>query len=88
MSSNSPKLALYYFDACPYCQRVLAQVAELKVEVELCNTFITQEHAAKLYRDTGRTTVPCLYIDNKPMHESKDIIKWLNANVEQLTKIS
>ncbi len=31
----------------------------------------------KLIKDTGRGTVPCLYIDGKPMHESRDIANWL-----------
>lgn len=31
----------------------------------------------RLVQDTGRRTVPCLYIDNQPMHESNDIVDWL-----------
>ena len=30
-----------------------------------------------LYDKTGRATVPCLLINGDPMHESEDIIKWL-----------
>ena len=36
----------------------------------------------KLMDDTGRRTVPCLYIDNKPMFESRDIINWLEQNAK------
>jgi glutaredoxin 3 len=88
MSEQSPRLALYYFEACPFCQRVIATINKLRIKIEFCDTFKTQEHTARLYRDTGRTTVPCLYIDNSPMHESADIINWLESNAEQLEKES
>ena len=40
----------------------------------------------KLVQDTGRRTVPCMYINNEPMHESADIMKWLEKNLATLTK--
>ena len=73
------KLELYYFDECPYCQIVLRALEEtgLKSEVSLYNTRKDSAHREKLLRDTGRGTVPCLYIDGVPMHESRDIARWL-----------
>ena len=41
----------------------------------------------KLVKDTGRSTVPCLYVDDNPMHESSDIIDWLQANQSKLEKV-
>jgi len=41
----------------------------------------------KLKKDTGRTTVPCLYIDNNPMFESYDIMEWLKTNKDKLEKV-
>lgn len=38
--------------------------------------------------DTGRRTVPCLYIDNQPMFESQDIMEWLRDNESNLEKKS
>jgi len=40
----------------------------------------------KLKKDTGRTTVPCLYINGKPMFESYDIMEWLKTNEGKLEK--
>ena len=40
----------------------------------------------KLYADTGRYTVPCLYINGTPMHESAEINEWLEENKDQLKK--
>jgi glutaredoxin len=73
------KLELYYFDECPYCQIVLRTLSEtnLTSEVTLNNTRREPAHREKLMRDTGRTTVPCLYIDGVPMFESRDIARWL-----------
>ena len=39
----------------------------------------------KLVNDTGRKTVPCLYIDDKPMHESDDINAWLMQNKAEIS---
>jgi glutaredoxin 3 len=38
----------------------------------------------KLIQDTGRGTVPCLYIDGKPMHESREIAQWLKKYAQEL----
>lgn len=77
----SHKLALYYFPSCPFCQRVLQAMDEINdIQVEMCDIHQDTKHAEKLIADTGRKTVPCLYIDGKPMHESQDIINWLNQN--------
>lgn len=75
------KLELFYFDECPYCQLVLSTMNELGLkEIELKNTRKNPEYAQKLFQDTGRRTVPCLYIDGKPMHESREIAAWLKAH--------
>jgi glutaredoxin 3 len=76
------KLELYFFPECPYCQRVLEVINELKIAVTYYNTRKDQNALNKLRQDTGRQTVPCLYIDDKPMHESSDIIHWLRKNYQ------
>ena len=79
-------LELYYYDACPFCARVLNSIEKLNLKVTYNNTMENSAHAKKLFNDTGRGTVPCLYINGKPMHESGDIIRWLNENTDQLEK--
>ena len=35
----------------------------------------------ELLERTGRYTVPCLLVDQKPMYESQDIISWLSEHL-------
>ena len=83
---KAPLLELYYFDECPYCQRVLNTIKELKVLVTFKNIHHDIQEMQKLLYVTGRKTVPCLFINGTPMHESLDIMNWLKANQETLDK--
>lgn len=80
------QLELYYYDECPYCQIVLEAIEEtgLQDKISFKNTRKDPRNREKLVADTGRGTVPCLYIDGKPMHESRDIANWLRANASKL----
>lgn len=80
------KLELYYYPQCPYCQIVLTalRVTGLENQVTYYNTLEEPERREKLIKDTGRATVPCLYIDNKPMHESRDIADWLHKYAHEI----
>ncbi|UXD87148.1 glutaredoxin family protein [Thalassolituus hydrocarboniclasticus] len=77
------KYALYYYDACPFCQRVLRALPGVKVEVEKRNVLTNQEFRKQQYAATGRTTVPCLLISDNGketwMFESADIIRFLQS---------
>lgn len=81
-----PKLDLYYFDSCPYCQLVMSAIKCLNLKVDYKNIHQDQANLSKLLKDTGRKTVPCLYIDGKPMHESAEIVEWLEENQNSLEK--
>lgn len=83
---SAPKLDFYYFEACPYCQRVIKVIDKHKIKVNWMDIHKDSAHAKKLMTDTGRTTVPCLYIDGKPMFESLDIMKWMESNLDNLDK--
>ena len=79
-------LELYYFTQCPFCQIVLRKIDEQGLKsITLKNTLENSDFADKLMADTGRRTVPCLYIDGKPMHESADINAWLERNKSELS---
>ena len=82
------KLELFFFPQCPYCQLVLSalRTTGLESQVELLNIHDNQHYKERLMRDTGRTTVPCLYIDNKPMFESKDIANWIHKYAQEQQK--
>lgn len=79
-------LELYYFDECPYCQKVLTAMEEMNISLTLKNTRKDPANREFHLKTTGKTQVPCLYIDGKPMFESMDIINWLKANQQNLSK--
>lgn len=73
--------ALYYYDGCPYCQRVLGALPNIKVDVEKRNTMRNPDFRKELIQGGGRSTVPCLRIEENGqvrwMYESLDIISYL-----------
>lgn len=76
------KFALYYYDSCPYCQRVLMALPNLKVNVEKRNVQKEPKWRAEQAEATGRTQVPCLKITKDDgsdawLFESADIIRFL-----------
>ena len=75
----SRSLDLYYYDSCPYCQKVLRAMRRLGIEdkITLKNILTSDEDAETLVRVGGKRQVPCLFIDGDPMYESDDIVQWL-----------
>ncbi len=73
------KLDLYYYDECPYCQKVLRAMRELGIgqQITLKNILRSQEAAQTLVAVGGKRQVPCLFIDGAPMYESDDIVAYL-----------
>ena len=83
---KTPRLELYYFDSCPYCQRVLKTISQLSLKITFLDIYQDVTNMEKHTYITGRKTVPCLFIDGQPMHESADIINWLTENEKNLDK--
>ena len=73
------KLELYHFESCPYCVKVrnFIDSAKLRDKITYHDTMLDQEARKRLKELTGKSQVPCLVIDGKPMLESGDIIQWL-----------
>lgn len=76
------RLVLYKYDTCPYCMRVMRALGELDLEVTLRDTIRDRGARDALFEATGRTQVPCLFIDGQPLFESADIVAWLRAHAE------
>jgi glutaredoxin len=79
---KTDQLSLYHFESCPFCQRVRDALRRLQVDVELRDIRTEPRYREDLLAATGRTTVPCLRIEEergKPrwMHESADIVTFL-----------
>jgi len=74
-------LSLYFFEGCPWCTRVRSALDRLGLEIELRDIQADRARRAELLAATGRATVPCLRIEEgasaRWMHESADIIRWL-----------
>lgn len=77
------KLELYYFDACPYCQRVMNYIKETnRKDIVYKDIHADKEAYQTLLEKGGMDQVPCLMIDDKALYESLDIIEWLKNNPE------
>lgn len=73
-------LTLYYKPTCPYCQKVLAYMAEQDIACEMRDT-LEPGVRDELIAIGGKGQVPCLIIDGKPLYESDDIIAYLHGVV-------
>ncbi len=73
-------LVLYKFDACPFCYRVQSWLEGRDVPVVYKDTRQDPEAREELQARTGRTQVPCLFIDGEPLFESGDILEWLEEH--------
>ena len=77
------KLELYKYDSCGYCALVLRALQRMpEVQVTLYDTIRDPLASARLRQATGRTQVPCLFVDGQPLLESADIVRWLEAYQE------
>jgi glutathione S-transferase len=77
--SGSGTLELFFFPDCPYCRKVLSAIEDLglKEKIVFRDARSDPEEKEALVKLTGKTQVPCLVIDGKPMHESEDIKQYL-----------
>jgi glutaredoxin len=76
-------LVLYMFPSCPYCQRVLRRAKELGLALPQRDIHQGRDAYRELQRVGGKTTVPCLFINGKPMYESLDIVRYLETDVRR-----
>lgn len=81
LSEPEEALALYHFEACPYCAMVRRVIAELGAPVELRDIHEHREHWQALVDARGRATVPVLRCTkgdvDRWMPESRDIAEYL-----------
>ena len=76
----SDELVLYFYRSCFFCQLVLRAIRKLDLDskVELADIRESPAHRTRLLQETGKTQVPCLFINGSPYHESRDIVAWLH----------
>ncbi|MFK4136389.1 glutaredoxin family protein [Pseudomonas luteola] len=75
-------LALYQFQACPFCVKTRRAMHKLNLPIALRDVKKDPEHREALLAGGGRIKVPCLRIEEEGrtawMYESNDIIAYLN----------
>jgi|JI9StandDraft_1071089.scaffolds.fasta_scaffold133946_2 glutaredoxin 3 len=77
-------LVLYYIPTCPFCQKVLDYLEEIGKEIPKKNIENDPKAKEELLHLGGKTQVPCLFIDGKPLYESSDIIDWLKEKKDNI----
>ena len=78
-----PKLTLYHFMGCPYCQRVMDYLSKEGISVPLKDILESSANRDELISIGGKSQVPCLVIDGKALYESLDIIEWFKENYKK-----
>jgi len=72
--------ALFYRPTCGYCLKVLQFIEQNNIAIPLKNVSESAKIRDDLIAIAGKTQVPCLVFNGKPLHESDDIIEWLIEN--------
>ena len=76
-------LALYQFNACPFCVKVRRAIHAFNLKIELRDAKNNQQFRQELEQQGGRIKVPCLRIEEdgevRWMYESNDIIAYLQG---------
>lgn len=74
-------LKLYVGTYCPFCKKVENFINSEGIEgVQIVNIDENPSERDHLVKVGGKKQVPCLFIDEKPLYESNDIISYLKEN--------
>lgn len=79
--NQQARLALYHFQACPFCALTRSVLKHIDVDVEQRDIIKQPQHRKDLIAGGGRQQVPCLRIEKSGqvqwLYESRDIIDYL-----------
>lgn len=74
-------LALYQYEACPFCVKVRREMKRQSLNIETRNAKSPSNFANELEEKGGKLKVPCLKIEKEGedvwMYESSEIIHYL-----------
>lgn len=74
-------LRLFVGTVCPYCAVVKNFIEDNNIEgIEMVNINEDKEAREYLLEQGGKQQVPCLFIGDEALYESKDIIDYLKEN--------
>ncbi|MGC9494451.1 glutaredoxin family protein [Vibrio genomosp. F10] len=81
VDNKASALALYQFEACPFCVKVRRAMKRQSVSFELRDAKNDPTHRGTLLTQGGALKVPCLRIEKDGqttwMYESSDIVTYL-----------
>lgn len=77
-SKDISSMVLYVREGCPYCTKVIKFLKESDIKIVVKDASLP-ENKEYLLSKTHKTQVPCLFIEEKPMLESDDIIAYLRS---------
>ncbi len=81
VAEETTSLALYQFNACPFCVKTRRAMHRLNLPIALRDAKNDEAHRAALLSGGGKIKVPCLRIEengeSRWMYESNDIIRYL-----------
>ncbi|MDA8486803.1 glutathione S-transferase N-terminal domain-containing protein [Pseudomonas resinovorans] len=83
VAEETSSLALYQFNACPFCVKTRRAMHRLNLPIALRDAKNDEGHRAALLSGGGKIKVPCLRIEengeSRWMYESSDIIRYLES---------
>ncbi|MBD2836500.1 glutathione S-transferase N-terminal domain-containing protein [Pseudomonas sp. JM0905a] len=83
VAEETASLALYQFNACPFCVKTRRAMHRLNLPIALRDAKNDEGHRAALLSGGGKIKVPCLRIEengeSRWMYESSDIIRYLES---------
>lgn len=87
LDSKTAGLALYQFNACPFCVKVRREIRRHALNIELRDARNDPVHKQALIDGGGRHKVPCLQISGesgqpKWLYESDEIISYLKTELK------
>ena len=76
-------LQLFHKWQCPYSARVRDFIDEHRLgdKIEYVEIHEVEGAQGRLAQMIGKSQVPCLVVDGKPMLESTAIVQWLQQNL-------
>ncbi len=84
IDSQTSKLALYQYAACPFCVKVRRAMKRSALNIETRDAKRSEQFKGELLQGGGQLKVPCLRIEDDKggvswMYESSDIIEYLEG---------
>jgi glutaredoxin len=82
VDAETRSLALYHFQACPYCRKVRRDIRLLGLDIEMRDIKRAPEYRDELVIGGGKKQVPCLRVAEPDgsvrwIYESRDITRYL-----------